>query len=164
MTTKRKLVSISLAAMMAVGITPLLAACFNPLQSAVEQAAQNAAENALGGDIDLNLDGGGASLPADWPGEVPVISGTIESSIRLGSGADQTWSVTVTVDNADQAWSSIKSEFESAGFVTDFESVSSDGSMGSFSDGSYSAIVSIGDNGSGGLAATYVVSMASSLE
>ncbi|MBK5239252.1 MAG: hypothetical protein JJE28_09135, partial [Actinomycetales bacterium] len=102
------------------------------------------------------------SMPKDWPSDVPVISGTIESSVRLGSGDSQTWSVTITVGNADQAWSSIKSNFDNAGFVTDFESVSSDGSMGSFNNGKYSAIVSVNDDGSGKTSATYVVSLTAS--
>jgi hypothetical protein len=150
---------------MAVGMTPLLAGCFNPLQAAVDQvaedAAQNAAEDIFGGDVDLNLDGEGASMPDDWPGEIPVIPGTIESSMRLGSGDSLSWSVTITVDNEAEAWAAIKSDFDGAGFVTDFESVDSDGSMGSFSNGTYSAIVSVTDDGSGGLSATYIVSLMS---
>jgi hypothetical protein len=158
MKSKKKLVSASLAIVMAMSLTPLLAACVNPIQSLVEQGAQQAAEDVLGGDVDLNLDGDGASMPSDWPSDVPVIDGTIESSVRLGSGEEQTWSVTITVGNADEAWANIRSDFEGAGFTTDFESVSSDGSMGSFSNGQYSAIVSTSDDGSGNFSATYVVS------
>jgi hypothetical protein len=159
MVTKKYLVSISLAATMALTLTPLLAGCFNPIQAALEQGVEGVTEDALGGDVDLNLDGNGASMPEGWPSVVPVIDGTIESSIRLGSGDTQTWSVTITVNDTNEAWSTIKSDFEGAGFITDFESVSSDGAMGSFSDGMYSAIVDITDNGSGGLAATYIVSL-----
>ena len=164
MKIERKFLSVSLAAAMAIGITPLLAGCFNPIQAAVEQGAQQAAEDALGGDVDLNLDGNGASMPADWPSDVPVIDGEIQSSVRLGSGDSQTWSVTITVGNMDEAWATVKSDFEGAGFTTDFESVASDGSMGSFSNGEHSAIVSVSDDGSGTASATYVVSMSSSTQ
>jgi hypothetical protein len=164
MFNRKYLVSVTLAATMAVGMTPLLAGCFNPIQAALEQGVQDVTGDALGGDVDLNLDGNGASMPEGWPSEVPVIDGTIESSVRLGSGDTQTWSVTITVANTDEAWATIRSDFEGAGFTTDFESVSSDGAMGSFSDGSYSVIVDIAEDGSGGLAATYIVSLASSTQ
>jgi len=161
MKSNRSLLTVSLAIVMSVGLTPLLASCANPIQSLVEQGAQNAVKDVTGGNVDLNVDGNGASMPKDWPSDVPVIDGTIQSSIRLGSGDTQTWSVTISVGNADEAWTTIKSDFEGSGFTTDFESVSSDGSMGSFSDGQYSAIVSITTDSSGN-SATYVVSKVAS--
>lgn len=162
MKSERKLMPIVLATALAIGTMPLLAGCFNPLESVIQQGAQQAAEDVLGGDVDLNLDGNGASMPADWPSDVPVVDGEIQSSIRLGSGDSQTWSVTITVGNVDEAWATVKSDFEGAGFMTDFESVGSDGSMGSFSNGQHVAIVSISDDGSGSASATYVVSLATS--
>jgi hypothetical protein len=159
MKNNRSVVSASLAVVLALGMTPLLAGCFMPLQSLVQQGAEQAAENATGGDVDLNLDGSGASLPADWPAEVPVIDGEIEASVRLGEGSETTWSVTVTIVSVTEAWATIKSDFEAAGFVSDFESVSSEGTLGSFSNGTHSAIVTLADDGSGNATATYVVSL-----
>jgi len=162
MKSTRSLVAVSLAVVMAVGVTPLLASCANPIQAAIEQGAQKAVKDVTGGNVDLNVNGNGASMPSDWPSDVPVISGTIESSVRLGSGDTQTWSVTITIDDETSAWTKIKSDFEGAGFTTDFESVSSDGSMGSFSNGSHSAIVSTTKDSSGKSSVTYVVSKVSS--
>jgi len=163
MKNKRTIMSIAIASVMAVGLTPLLAGCVNPIQAAIEQGVKDAAGNAVGGNVDLNVGGNGASMPTDWPSVVPVISGTIQSSARLGAGDSETWTVSVTTDSGAAAWSTIKSDFESVGFTTDFEATTSDGSMGSFSNGTFVAVVTVSTDSSG-TTATYVVSLSASTQ
>ncbi|WP_061964095.1 hypothetical protein [Demequina aurantiaca] len=61
----------------------MLTACSNPLDDIgndiAEAGAEKLAEGITGGDVDIdvNIDGSGASLPDDWPSEVVVPDGTI---------------------------------------------------------------------------------------
>lgn len=54
--------------------------------NAVEEGVERAIEGGSGGDVDLNFDGDGASLPNNFPGDVPQPNGTIQASIGAGDG------------------------------------------------------------------------------
>jgi hypothetical protein len=114
MSTMRRRIAIPLALVLAVSSVPVLTGCFgNPLQSAVNAAT--------GGKVNL---GGGGSLPADFPKDVPVYSGKVISGLGLGSGKKEIWNVTVQIPGSDTG-NSIKSDLEKAGFKVE-ESGTSD--------------------------------------
>ena len=105
MSTMRRRIAIPLALVLAVSSVPMLTGCFgNPVQGAINAAT--------GGKVNL---GGGGSLPADFPKDVPVTSGKVISGLGLGSGAKEVWNVTIQIPGAD-ASGSIKTQLTGAGF------------------------------------------------
>lgn len=78
-----------------------LAGCANPIDEIITQGTQNAIEGAIEGatenaDIDINT-GGGASVPADWPSEVPLPDGEVQMSVK----ADGSFSLTMLAEAAE---------------------------------------------------------------
>lgn len=106
------------AALAALSLTAALtlSACGgNPISDAINGAVDNAVEDAVeagveqvveantGNDVDINV-GGNASLPADFPSEVPTPSGgSIFSSIKVDEG----WSVNYGWESADAGTAAI---------------------------------------------------------
>ncbi|HEX4444672.1 MAG TPA: hypothetical protein VHZ81_13970 [Galbitalea sp.] len=102
--TTRRRITVPIAIVLAVSSVPLLTGCFgNPIQGAINAAT--------GGKVKL----GSGSLPSDFPSDVPVYKGKIDTGLDLGSGKDEVWNVTVEVPGAS-AINDIKSELTSAGF------------------------------------------------
>lgn len=94
----------------------LLTACSNPLEGAANSliagGLEQAVEGASGADVDLNLDGSGASLPADWPSDISVPDGNIVFSVSQ----DGTTMFQMTVAGPE-ALDQMVANFKSAGFT-----------------------------------------------
>lgn len=92
-----------------------LTACTNPIdqlvQGGVEQGVEEAIEQATGGNVDIDT-GGGASLPSDFPADVPVPPGTITSSLTT----DGIFQIMTTLDDVAQG-ATFAEEVEAAGYT-----------------------------------------------
>jgi len=111
-----------LAVVAAVGLG--LASC----GAAVEEATEQAIEQGTGGDVEIDDDGvkvtdeegntsafgSQASVPEDWPSDIPVPDGTVLSSASYPDGKQ----VTVQPDgDALAAYNDIRSQVEAAGYT-----------------------------------------------
>lgn len=148
----------------------------------VENLAERALEQALDGDVDINFDedggditvdttdgtfeqsfGEGASLPDDFPAEIPVPDGFTPFFSQSSSDDDgQGWSVSFLGDpGVSDAGADIQAAFESAGFVTEHESTTNAGGNETVSlvmtNDSWSVIISIGSS-DGETSVSYFVS------
>lgn len=150
MTRTRKLLTVSIASVLVLGIAPALVAC-SP-QQLVQDAVENAVKDVTG--IDVNIDG--TTMPEGFPAEVPVISGDIGVSGSLGVGADQVWTVSFTVPDLAAAFEEATGKLLSAGFASDFDATVDGASTGSFSNASFTAIVTATSDGTSNTV-TYVV-------
>jgi hypothetical protein len=150
MTRTRKLLTVSIASVLVLGIAPALVAC-SP-QQLVQDAVENAVKDVTG--IDVNIDG--KTMPEGFPAEVPVISGDIGVSGSLGVGAEQVWTVSFTVPDLAAAYKEATGKLLSSGFVSDFDATAEGASTGSFSNASFTAIVTATSDGTSNTL-TYVV-------
>lgn len=147
MSTLRNRFTLPLAVAMAVVTAPLLTGCFgNPIESIVE--------GATGGNVDL----GGASVPADFPSEVPLIDGEVVFGLGVGDANGKVFTVTVKV-SGPEAIDTIQSELESAGFTSSFDVDTSDGGGATaiYENETWGVLVTVVDDGENGYTATYVV-------
>ncbi|WP_062208600.1 hypothetical protein [Demequina oxidasica] len=94
----------------------LLTACSNPLDdlgdNIAEAGAEKVAEGLTGVDVDLDLDGSGASLPDDWPSEVVIPDGKIVAAFSA-EGSHVVQMVVAGPEALDQ----MVSNLEDAGFT-----------------------------------------------
>lgn len=155
MITKRRIMAVSLAALIGLGITPMLTAC-NPGQ-VVADAAQKAVKDATG--VDVNVDGGGNSLPSNWPAAVPIIAGKISAAGSVSANGGTTWTATVGVSDLKSAYESAKAKLASAGFKTDSDTALEGNYIGNLSNGTYNVIISAVDT-AGTKTVTYAVTAA----
>ncbi|HEU4807038.1 MAG TPA: hypothetical protein VFT01_02145 [Homoserinimonas sp.] len=130
-------------------IAPAVSGCsFNPLESVIE--------GATGGNVDV----GGTSVPDDFPAEVPLIEGEVASAFAVGKAPEKIWNVTIKVADAS-ALETIKTEMEAAGFTSDLEDAAiGDITGGMYSNGTYSVLVVVAEDGDSGWAAAYTVTPA----
>ena len=119
----------------------ILSGCSN--QALVEDIAERALEQAVGGDVDIDLDDEGAdisvessdgtfeqsfgnSVPDDFPPDVPLVDDfDVQHSVSMSDEENRGWSVTMSgsgsaTDIAEQ----IKSDFADAGFSLTNENTS----------------------------------------
>ncbi|MEX1077723.1 MAG: hypothetical protein WED09_01265 [Homoserinimonas sp.] len=145
--TRRPLSAAAIAACLL--IAPAVSACsFNPVESAIEQAT--------GGNVDI----GGTTVPDDFPGEVPLIDGEVTSAFAAGEPPERVWNVTFSVADAS-AREAIRAEMEAAGFTSDLdEAAIGDITGGMYSNGTYSVLIVVAEDGDGGWAASYTVASA----
>jgi hypothetical protein len=150
MTTTSRKIAVPLAIIVAVSAVPMLTGCFgNPVQGVLNAAT--------GGKVNL----GGGSLPKDFPSDVPVYKGKVDTGIGVGSGAKEVWNVTIELPG-ESAYNDIKSELTGAGFK-----VVGSGSAGTSGEGlvatssKYSVLVGVTGSGSKWLA-NYTVGPADS--
>ena len=141
MTTVRRMITLSIAGALVLGVTPALVACSS--QQLVQDAIQGAVKDGTG--IDLNIEG--KSMPDGFPAEVPVISGDIGVSGSLGLGADQIWTVSFTVSDLAAAYDEAKSKLLAAGFTSDFDATTDGVATVSFSNASFTALVTATSDG-----------------
>lgn len=97
-----------------------------------ERAAEKAIEQQLGdgAEVDLDTDDGGVTVedgdgnsystgttvPEDFPDDVPLIEGTVVSAVEVAEGTTS-WTVAIaTSDTIEDAFATVRSEMESAGF------------------------------------------------
>ncbi|MGZ0712430.1 hypothetical protein ACWPKO_29240 (plasmid) [Coraliomargarita sp. W4R53] len=80
------------------GVSALaLSGCANPIdqlvQGGIQEGIEQVVEEATGGDVDIDVDGGGnASLPDSFPSDVPVPSGSLISSFAMAGTYQLTYS------------------------------------------------------------------------
>jgi hypothetical protein len=89
-------------AALGVGLALTLTGCFaNPLDQLtdglVEGGVEQIIEDQTG--VDVDIDGTGASLPADWPADVPTVDGTVSFSAAV----DNTYTAAITVPSLADA-------------------------------------------------------------
>ena len=130
-------------------IAPAVTGCsFNPIESAIE--------GATGGNVDV----GGTTVPDDFPSEVPLIDGEVAAAFAVGKAPEKVWNVTIKVPDAS-ALETIKTQMEGAGFTSDVdEAAIGDLTGGMYSNGTYSVLIVVAEDGNGGWAAAYTVTPA----
>lgn len=151
MTTKK--LSLVLAVSFAALLGPALTGCIgNPVESVVEGAI----EQAGGGEVDLNTDGG---LPDGFPvDEVPIIDGTVQSGLSIGTVEDGGgWTIIVEVADVESAFNEIDAQLTGAGYEATLSGFSDGTGTGAYSNDQFSVLVSVADDGSGVATATYIV-------
>ncbi|WP_430867341.1 hypothetical protein [Demequina aurantiaca] len=111
-TTIHGLAATTVAAFAAVA---LLAGCSNPIEklgnNLAEAGTEKLAEELTGGDVQIDLDGSGADLPADWPSDVVLPDG----QILLAVSQDDGQMAQIKVSGTD-AFDEMASNLENAGF------------------------------------------------
>jgi hypothetical protein len=142
-----KRVTVSLAIVLALAVTPAVAGC-SVIKGVIEQQT--------GGKVDL----GGKSIPANFPtSEVPLISGDIVYGAGIATAQGDVWNVTVNVKDMN-AFDTITSQLTGAGFAAnDVGSKQDDGTAaGTFTTDKYSiAVVVTKGSDAGTLLVNYTV-------
>ena len=137
-------------------LTSGLAAC-NPLGVLGEQAVEKAVKDATGADVDVDT-GGGVSLPADFPGGIPLIDGKLYATTALPMGESKQWTITMTVDNHEAAYAEASKLLADAGYTETANVASADGGFATFDNGTWTVgVISAPASGSDGQTLTYSV-------
>jgi hypothetical protein len=99
-------------------------------------------------------------VPEDFPSEVPLIDGEVVSGFGVGKAPEKAWNVTIKVPDAS-ALEVIKAQMEGAGFTSDIDDAAIGGITGGmYSNGSYSVLIVVAEDGNGAWAAAYTVTPA----
>jgi hypothetical protein len=93
----------ALAGVLLLGVAPALAGC-SVVEGVIEQQT--------GGQVDL----GGASVPEDFPAEVPLADGEIVNGSAVTTDAGRAWNILMNVSDP-AAPESIAAQLEGAGFL-----------------------------------------------
>jgi hypothetical protein len=148
MNISRKAVTVPLAVLIALAVTPALSGCFgNPVEQIIE--------GATGGDVDL----GGKSVPDGFPSEVPLAQGEVLFGASIGNEEGRVWNVTIKVADAG-AIEQIVAQLEGAGFSTaaeGFGGSTADGGTAIVENDSYGVLVVVSKDGENGFVANYTV-------
>lgn len=146
MATSRRIIASITAVALGCGALTVLSGC-SPEQL-IQDAVENAIQDQTGVDIDVNTDASGsATMPADWPAEVPVVSGNIMVAGSIGSGTDKTWTVQITVPDVASGYDEAKNLLLGAGFTASMDMTGDGTWTGMFDNGNYSVIVTGTDDG-----------------
>jgi hypothetical protein len=140
--TRRALVALPLAALLAFGSTAALSGC----------SVQGLVKNVTHGHVDL----GGKSVPPDFPHSVPLAHGDVVYGASVGSSDGKIWNVTIKVGGAD-AFDAVNKQFLDAGYRQDLNNKTEKGGTASFTKDPYSVLVVIAKDSSGGWVANYTV-------
>jgi len=144
-----KRLTVPLALVLALAITPSLAGCFgNPIEQIVE--------GATGGDVSLP----GKSVPDDFPkADVPLIDGEVVFGLGVGNDDGKAWNVTIKVSGLDAA-DQIKSQLEGAGFTANEAGIggtTDEGATLIYDNGTYNVLVVVTKDADNGFVANYTV-------
>jgi hypothetical protein len=151
----KRTASVVIAIALGVLAAPALTGCIgNPVESIVEGAV----EQAGGGEVDLNSDGG---LPDGFPSEIPLYDGEVVGGLGAGTADGGGWTVIIAVDDLEASFTSIDDQLVAAGFESSFSGFTEGTGSGMYSNGTYSVLLAVADDGSGQKTATYVVTGAS---
>ena len=134
-----------LAIIIAFAIAPVLVGCsLNPVESIIEQAT--------GGDVDL----GGASLPKDFPSDIPLVDGEIQFGAGFKTGDEQVWNVTIKA-NDPAIFDAVAAQLTDAGFTRNAigGGTTDTGSLGTFTNDRYTIAVVVTTEG--GVTVNYTV-------
>lgn len=140
--SRRALVAVPLAALLAFGSTAALSGC----------SVQGLVKNVTHGHVDL----GGKSVPADFPKAVPLAHGDVVYGASVGSSDGKIWNVTIKVSGAD-AIDAVNTQFTNAGFQQDLNNKTDKGGTSSFTKDPYSVLVVIAKDSSDRWVANYTV-------
>lgn len=130
---------------LAVAVITLLAlgtsGCFqNPIeaviQGAVNDTVEGAIEDATGTDIDVDLDGSGASIPEGFPSELPLPEGRLVATL----GVDGTY--VLTFETTGDAADAIVERYRSDGWNVVSEADYGDLKLFAFENGQWQASIS----------------------
>jgi hypothetical protein len=124
-----------------------LSGCFaNPFDQLTDrigsEIAKGGAEKLVEGMTGGGLEIAPGSLPDDFPAEVPVVDGEIQSSMSMLIEDTKAWNVTIKTGDANAALATARKELVAAGFE---ESLWNDGkvmAMGMFSKGDFRVNIS----------------------
>jgi hypothetical protein len=105
----RQRIAIPAAILLGLVAVPALAGCSgNPVQNVVK--------NATGGKVDI----GGTSVPSDFPREIPLYKGSVDSADAIGGAKDRIWNVTIRAADGS-VLNGIKRGLAAAGFTVELE-------------------------------------------
>ncbi len=79
-----------------------LVGCANPLERLVQEGAERAVEETIERETGIEVDvdnGGGASVPADFPGELPLPEGKLSSAIKT----EALWMLSYEIGDVSEA-------------------------------------------------------------
>ncbi len=135
-------------AALSLGLALTLSGCFaNPLEQLtdglVEGGVEQIIEDQTG--VDIDIDGTGASLPDNWPADVP----TIEGNVVFSAAANDAFTAAITTPDlaaAEQAFTDLLD----AGYTQVAEIQLGEGAASrTFENGTYNVTVVIAENGDG---------------
>lgn len=146
-------------AALGLGLALTLSGCFaNPLEQLtdglVEGGVEQIIEDQTG--VDVDIDGTGASLPDDWPADVPTVDGEVSFSAAAGG----TFSAALTVSDlaaAEEAFT----QLIDAGF-TEISAIDLGGGTATrvYENSAYNVAVIIGSNDDGTAIVQYTIAPA----
>lgn len=141
MSTLRKRFTAATAIVVALSITPALAACAgNPIEGIIE--------GVTGGDVDL----GGPGLPQGFPtADLPLYQGEVLYGAGVGNAEGKIWNVTVRVPSV-AALTDIKAQLEAAGYTAQPITETADGGTAAFSGPKYGVLVVVSKDDQGFIA------------
>jgi hypothetical protein len=134
-----------LAVIVVLALAPVLAGCsINPVESIIEQAT--------GGDVDL----GGATMPEDFPTDVPVVDGEVQFGAGFKTGEEQVWNVTIKATDP-AIFDTVAAQLTDAGFTSSeiAGGTTETGSLGTFANDKYTIAVVVTTDG--GVTVNYTV-------
>lgn len=143
----KQLLTTAAAISMLSGLTVGLTAC-NPLAAVTEQAVEKAVKDSTGADVDIDA-GGGISIPADFPSDVPMIDAKLFSSTTLPNGDSKTWTILYQVDDPSKSYAAASKKLTDAGYTTTATMEAAEGSFGTFDNGTWSVTVTAAPGVSG---------------
>ncbi|TAL43226.1 MAG: hypothetical protein EPN91_06870 [Salinibacterium sp.] len=144
MRTFTKRIAAPLAIVISLSLAPALSGC----------SVNDIIKGASGGNVQLP----GASVPADFPSEVPLLNNNVTYGLAIGKGSKKVWSVILKVDGAS-AIDDITTQLEAAGFTkeTSYGGSTEDGATFAFSNDTYGVIVITAKDKKEGWIASYTV-------
>lgn len=93
------------------------------------------------------------SIPADFPSDIPLIDGDVTFGLSMGSG----WTIVFSVADAEAAFTQASSKLQAAGFTSQGEARSPDGSAGAYDSPKYVVQMTSSTSDDAGPTVVYVV-------
>jgi hypothetical protein len=131
--TRRALVAVPLAVLLAFGSTAALSGC----------SVQGIVRNVTHGHVNID----GKSVPADFPKSVPLAHGDVVAGASVGSSDGKIWNVTIKISGTDPL-DAIVGQFTDVGFRQDLNNRTDKGGTVSFTKDPYSVLVVIAKDSS----------------
>lgn len=145
--TAKKIITTTAILLAFGGLSLTLTAC-NPIAAVSENAVEEAVKDSTGVDVDIDA-GGGVSMPADFPSDVPVLDAKLFSSTSVPNGDSKTWTILFQVNDPGKAYTDASKQLTDAGFTTTATMEAAEGSFGTFDNGTWNVIVTAAPGVSG---------------
>ena len=143
-------------AALSLGVALALSGCIaNPLEQLTEGLIEGGVEQIIEGQtgVDVDVNGNGASLPNDWPAEVPTVDGEVGFSVA----ANGTFTAALTVPNVAAAEEPF-TQLLDAGFTeVSALDLGNGAATRVYENGAYNVVVIIGSNDDGTAAVQYTI-------